>query len=450
MGLVMASKNLKAIAVRGNQTVKIANQPKLVEISKKGAKEYPTNPDVEPLGTHGTAIVVGPQNAMGTLPTRNYTEAQFEKATDISGETMTETILKKRDTCYACIVRCKRVVEISEGEYKVDPYYGGPEYETLGTFGSYCGIGNLAAIAFANQVCNTQGVDTITCGATIAFAMECFEKGIIGLKDTGGIELKYGNEKAMLKTLDEIVHCSTPFGKLLARGSARVAEAWGPEAKKCLITCKNEEMPAHMPQQKKSLALIYAVNPFGADHQSSEHDWMYEEGCSQLYLDRLALIGVTNPPPAPGSFGPDKVKFATLTQVFYSLLDTLELCQFVWGPGWTLYGPQETVDMVNAITGWDVTVDELMKVGERRLNLLKAFNVREGMSRKDDKLPEKVFTPLTGTGPTAGVAVSKDDLEKAIDQYYDLLGWTNDGIPTMKCLEKLDIAWVAESSNILA
>ena len=137
----------------------------------------------------------------GTLPAMNYNEGQFAGAEAISGEKMAETILKERETCYACVVRCKRVVEIQEGPYKVDPYYGGPEYETIGTFGSYCGIGDLAAIASANQICNEYGVDTIACGATIAFAMECYEKGIISGAQTGGVHLKFGDAEAMLETL---------------------------------------------------------------------------------------------------------------------------------------------------------------------------------------------------------------------------------------------------------
>jgi aldehyde:ferredoxin oxidoreductase len=153
-----------------------------------------------------------PQHTMGTLPTRNYNEGQFEGAEAISGERMYDTILKDRDTCYACVVRCKRVVEIKDGRYTVDPYYGGPEYETLSTFGSYCGVDDLAAIARANQICNMYGVDTISCGATIAFAMECYEKGIIGKEETGGIDLRFGNAEAMLQALEQIVRNEGPLG----------------------------------------------------------------------------------------------------------------------------------------------------------------------------------------------------------------------------------------------
>jgi aldehyde:ferredoxin oxidoreductase len=272
--------------------------------------------------------------------------------------------------------------------------------------------------------------------------MECFEKGIIGLAETGGIALKFGDKKAMLQVLDQIVNRSTSLGRILSEGSARAAEIWGAEAKKCLITVKNEEAPAHMPQAKKSLGLIYAVNAFGADHQSSEHDWMYEAETSDLYLERLALMGLNDAPP-PGDFGPEKVRFAALSQMFYSMLDTLELCQFVFGPAWTLYGPKETVEMVQAVTGWDVSLDELMKLGERRINMLRAFNAREGFSRKDDCLPDKFFVPLKGTGPTADMAVDRGQLEAAIDQYYQIMGWTQDGITTPTKMTELGLEWVA-------
>jgi aldehyde:ferredoxin oxidoreductase len=195
-----------------------------------------------------------------------------------------------------------------------------------------------------------------------------------------------------------------------------------------------------MPQAKRSLGLIYAVNPFGADHQSSEHDPYYEEGVADLNLNRLKLIGLDSPQ-ALYSLGQEKVRFAYLTEVFYSMLDSVELCQFVFGPAWTLYGPAETVEMIRAVTGWDVTVEELMIVGERRLNLFRIFNAREGLDRNADKLPKKFFKALGGSGPTAGVALTHEEIESAKDEYYKLAGWTNNGIPTRQTMERLDIAW---------
>ena len=443
MGAVMASKNLKAVVVRGTNKPEIFDSKALVALNRMGPKILPDNPDMPGLANDGTATVVMFNNAIGCLPTRNYNEGQFEHAEDISGERMTETILKERDTCYACVVRCKRVVEVKEGPYKVDPYYGGPEFETLGTFGSYCGIKDQAAVALANQICNQYGVDTIACGATIAFAMECYEKGIITKEQTGGIELKFGDADAMLAALDAIVKNEGPLGKVLSQGSERAAATWGNGADEFLITSKGGEAPAHMPQAKRSLGLIYAVNPFGADHQSSEHDPYYEEGVEDLNLNRLKLIGLSEPQPAY-SLTPEKVRFAYNSQLFFSLCDSAELCQFVWGPGWTLYGPAETVEMINAVTGWGVTVDELQEVGARRLNLFRVFNAREGFGRKDDKLPKKFFKALKGTGPTAGFTLTHEEIDTAIDEYYKLAGWTAEGIPTPETLKQFDVEWATE------
>jgi aldehyde:ferredoxin oxidoreductase len=443
MGAVMASKNLKAVVVRGTKKPEVFDSKALVALNRTGPGAIKSNPDMDGLAIHGTAVVSLFNNTIGCLPTRNYAEGQFEGAQGISGELMSETILKERDTCYACVVRCKRVVEITEGNRKVDPYYGGPEYETLGTFGSYCGIDNLEAVAYANQTCNQYGIDTITCGATIAFAMDCYENGVITKEQTGGIELKFGNVEAMLAALDAIVKNEGPLGKVLSQGSARAAAIWGNGADEFLITVKGGEAPAHMPQAKRSLGLIYAVNPFGADHQSSEHDPYYEEGVGDFNLDRLKTIGLGEPQPAY-SLTPEKVRFAYLSELFYSMMDSAELCQFVYGPTWTLYGPAETVQMINAVTGWNMTVDELLEVGARRLNLFRVFNAREGFGRKDDKLPKKFFKALRGIGPTSGFALTHEELDSAIDEYYKLAGWTENGVPTPATLKQHEIDWAVE------
>ena len=443
MGLVMASKNLKAVVARGRKRVTLANPKALTDLNKTGPKILPDNPDMPGLAAEGTATVVLFQNTIGSLPARNYNEGQFDSCEEISGARMVETILKERDTCYACVVRCKRVVEIKEGAYRAEPRYGGPEYETLGTFGSYCGVSDLAAISLASQMCNEYAVDTIAAGATIAFAMECFENGVITKEQTGGLELKYGDTDAMLRALEMMLNAEGEFGKTLGQGSERAAQIWGKGADEFLITVKGAEAPAHMPQAKRSLGLIYAVNPFGADHQSSEHDPYYEEGVADLNLNRLKLIGLSEPQPSY-SLTPEKVRYAYLTEVFYSMLDSAELCQFVFGPAWTLYGPAETVEMIRAVTGWDITVEELMEVGKRRLNLFRTFNAREGLDRKADKLPKKFYKQLKGAGPTAGMTLTHEEVESAIDEYYKLAGWTTNGIPTPDGLKELDIEWAAQ------
>ncbi|MCL4560267.1 MAG: aldehyde ferredoxin oxidoreductase family protein [Chloroflexi bacterium] len=441
MGLVMGSKNLKAVVVRGTHPIKVANPQALSAIARSAPKKVSDNQDTDRLGKFGTADGVAGQNMSGTLPTRNYSEGQFELFDNITGERMAETYLQGRDTCYACVIRCKRVVSIESGPYPVDPVYGGPEYETIGTLGSYCGIGDLAAICKANEICNQHGVDTIAAGATLAFAMDCFEKGVIGLEQTGGLTLRFGDPDIMLVALMQMVTNQGKLGKVLSQGSEIAAQIWGNGAEKLLTTVKGSEAPAHMPQAKKSLALIYAVNPFGADHQSSEHDFFYEEGALPNNLVHLSEIGLTQPP-EPGSFGHEKVRFATLTQWFYSMLDTLELCQFVYSPSWTIFGPNDTVELVKAVTGWDVTIEELMQVGQRRLNMLRMYNAHEGFTRQDDRLPAKFFTPLTGTGPTSGVIVNPEDFEKALDDYYNLSGWSSEGIPTPEILSELGLSWI--------
>jgi aldehyde:ferredoxin oxidoreductase len=443
MGLVMASKNLKAVVARGTKKVQVADPKALTALNRIGPKAIPENGDMDGLAKFGTAVVVLFNNTIGTLPTRNYNEGQFEGCEPISGEKMAETILKERDTCYACVVKCKRVVDVKDGPYKAEPRYGGPEYETLGTFGSYCGVDNLAAISHSNQICNEYGVDTIACGATIAFAIECYEKGIITKEQTGGLELKFGDPDLMLKVLDLIVNCEGPLGEVLSQGSERAAKIWGNGADECLITSKGAEAPAHMPQAKRSLALIYAVNPFGADHQSSEHDPYYEEGVGDFNLDRLKQIGLGAPQPAY-SLSEEKVRFAYETEVFYSMLDSAELCQFVYGPTWTLYDGKDTVEMMKAVTGWDLTLEELMDVGRRRLSLFRTFNAREGLGRKDDRLPKKFYKALSGTGPTAGFALTHEEVDSAIDQYYKLAGLNEDGAPTPETLTKHGVEWAAE------
>jgi aldehyde:ferredoxin oxidoreductase len=438
----------------GKKNPAVANKKGQTDLARLGANMFPTS-DVAGLGKYGTAETTGVQNAVGMLPSYNFNSGVFEGWEKIDGPTMYDTILKGadvdkqdlrgRDTCYSCTIRCKRVVEITEGPYKVDPHYGGPEYETTSTFGNYCGIDDLAAIAYANQLCNQYGMDTISCGATIAWAMECFENGKITTADTGGIELKYGDAEAMVK-MTEMICKGEGFGQILGLGSAAAAKAIGRGTEEYLITSKGQEAPAHMPQMKRSLALIYAVNPFGADHQSSEHDPAYEE--SVAYPERLGALGLTEAQPVR-SLTPEKIRFARETQYHYSVLDSVNVCQFVYGPAWQLYGPQDLRDMVEHVTGWDVTIDELQEVGERRLNMLRAFNAREGIDREQDKLAEKMFKKALKGGHSDGIAVDKAQFEASLDEYYRQNDWdVETGTPTRHKLEALDLGWVADQLRV--
>ncbi len=441
MGAVMGSKNLKAVVVVKGKAMKPYNSEKFKELAGSVNKRLKENEGVAGLGKYGTDGDLEEFSIEGVLPTKNWTTGYFpEGANNITGETMYETILKERDTCYACAVRCKRVVEVPD---MVDPLYGGPEYETAATFGSYCGVTSLEHVSLANQLCNMYGLDTISCGATIAFAMECFEKGIIDEETTEGIKLNFGNEEA-LKPLIEKIAKREGFGDLLAEGSYRVAEQLGEEAIPLSISVKKQEFPAHMPQFKPAMGLIYAVNPFGADHQSSEHDPFLVMPADSRERKRLAQIGITKGYEDTFTMDDDKVRFAFDSQKYFSILDTLCLCQFVWGPSWELYGPDDMVDLCKYGLGWDTSIYELMLVGERRINMMRYFNGMEGFTKEDDKLPERMYEPLKG-GPTDGLTLDRKAHEESKEFYYELAGWDKEtGNPTETTMRKLSLQWLMD------
>ncbi len=441
LGAVMGSKNLKAIAVRGHGKINVADPKAVAALARQAAKTIPDFPDMQGLQDFGTAGVIMYQDSVAGLPTRNFTSGTFAQAEAISGEVMKDTILKENDTCYACAVRCKRVVETEYKGAPVLPKYGGAEYESLSTLGSYCCVGDLQAVSLANQICAQQGLDTISTGATIAWAMECFERGILTPEDTGGIELRFGDPDALLAALDLIVR-REGLGDLLADGSASAAAKLGRGSEAYVVAVKNQELPAHMPQVKRSLALVYAVNPFGADHQSSEHDPGYNPESYDYALKRMADIGLTAPQPDQ-AMNREKAKLALYTQYTYSFMDTADLCQFVYGPAWQLLGPVEMADLMTAVTGWPTSVADIQRIGERRLNLMRAFNAREGAGRDRDTLPRRLFDePLQG-GASDGIAIPREELETALDDYYELAGWdVATGLPTKAKLEELGLGWV--------
>lgn len=434
MGTVMASKNLRAVAVRGTDYVKLADPTALKELAAWGAAALPES-GVFGMRELGTASGLLPLNEQGGLPTRNWSSGVFEGAEEISGERMTDSVLKGRGACYGCIVGCKRVVEIDSRPCRVDPRYGGPEYETLAAMGSYCGVSDLAAICRANQLCNMHGIDTISCGATIAWAMDCFERGLISEKDTGGIDLRFGSADALVKLVEAVAR-REGIGHLLGEGSQRAARHLGVGGD-LVVAVKGQELPAHMPQHKRSLALIYAVNPFGADHQSHEHDPFY----SAAYSDRMNELGLSGELPAD-TLDATKVQHAFYTQLFYSATDSVCACQFVFGPSYQLYGPGQLVEAIRAVTGWSFSLWELMKVGERRLNLLRLFNLREGAASEQDTIPAKLGVPLVG-GPTEGVVVPEAQVEDAKARYYDMAGWDPSGRRRAK-LDELGIGWICD------
>ena len=453
MGAVMGSKNLKAVVVRGKQKPMIASPERFKELQKWGSANLEET-GMDDFGKYGTPDVCSPQNRKGGLPTYNFNSGTFEKHEEINGKTLYDEHLRGherneqnrfgRDTCFSCTVKCKRVSQIDSGPFKTDAKYGGPEYETLATFGSYCGISNMDAIIHANALCNMYGMDTISCGATISWAMECWAEGKITAEDTGGIELEYGSAESMVK-MTELIAKKEGFGKILAEGSQKASEIIGRGTEDYLITSKGQEAPAHMPQVKRSLSVIYAANPFGADHESSEHDPAYK-----AYPDRMEKIGLTNPQEKL-ALNEEMMRFAMVTQHLSSAVDSLSVCAFVFGASFQLYGADKLVEVLNAVTGWDVDIKEMLEVGERRLNMLRAFNSREGIGRESDTLPKKMFKrPLVG-GSSDGYVIDKEQWEEALEDYYRLCDWdVETGHPSLKKMESLGLGWVVAENEVLS
>lgn len=441
VGAVMGSKNLKALVVKKQASVKAFDMEGLKTLTKDVKERIAANAVMVDTALNGTAGVADFHLQEGFLPGKNWSTGTLEGGKAICGTTITNTVLKERDTCYGCAIKCKGVVEI---EGKADPEYGGPEYETIATFGSYCGNTNLTDICEANQLCNMYGIDTISCGATIAFAMECFEKGLLTKRDTDGLELIFGNGSVYEKLIPKIAMREAGIGALLADGSARAAEKIGKGAEELVMACKKQEIPAHMVQMKPNLAVNYAVNPFGADHQSSEHDPTLMAPKDSQDWKWINLLADFEGSDAYGRLDANKAKFAFETQKFYSMMDTLCLCQFAWGPAWQLYGPEELVSLCSYGIGWDTSIKELQEIGERRINMMRCFNAREGFTKKDDKLPERMFMPLPD-GPNAGTRINKEDFEIALNHYYELAGWDKEtGNPTEETIKRLGLEWVLE------
>jgi aldehyde:ferredoxin oxidoreductase len=348
----------------------------------------------------------------------------------ISAKTIKETVRIKMVGCYACPIQCKKVVKLN-APWTVDPVYGGPEYETLAALGSDCGIDDLAAICKANELCEKYTLDTISTGAVIAFAMECFENGLITEKDTDGIQLNFGNAKAMVQMVEKIAK-REGIGDLLAEGVLRAAEKLGEEAKPFAIHVKGQEVPMHDPRLKRGLGLGYAVSPTGAEHCNSIHDTQFSD---EAWRD-LKSLGILAPVSVE-DFSSKKVRLFIYWVNWRILDDCWGLCNFL---PWDY---NQKVDIVRAITGWNSTAWELVKTAERVITLARIYNIREGFTQKDDWLPSRFFEPQT-SGPLSRTTVDGEKLRSAIRTYYAMMGWDKEtGIPLKEKLDELDIAWAA-------
>lgn len=439
MGAVMGSKKLKAIAVKGDKKrLKWYDREKLKQISQLAEELINQNPNMMGLKELGTNSGLVYQQAAGGLPTRNFSLGVFDKYENVTAEKMRDTIFIKGERCYICPVGCKRVVATSE-PYEVDPKYGGPEYETVAALGTYLEIDDLRIIAKANELCNKHSIDTISIGSSIAFAMECYENGILTKRDTDGLDLTFGNKDVLIPLIEKIAR-REGIGDLLAEGPRDAAKRIGNGSEKYAMHVKGNPLPAHMPRVKRGLALVYAVNPFGADHVCTDQDPAYTPETPRVILDKMEGYGLYEPVSSL-DLGDEKVKMIYYTQQYFSLMDSLAACVYGYGTAF-LYDLKYLTEIVKAVTGWDVTEWELVKTGERKTNMMRIFNAREGFTEKDDILPERLYEPLP-KGPSKGYKICRNQLESAKSLYYSMAGWDKrDGNPTIGKIKELGLDWI--------
>lgn len=442
MGAVMGSKNLRAIAVRGSQRYQSLayDAQALLALGRSLAKrvrEHPASWDLQQRGTPG---LVEALNAGGILPTRNFRQGAFENVDEVKWEAYEKQLLTARRSCYACAVRCKREVTI---DGKMSPY-GGPEYESVGAFGPNLGISDLRAIAKANELCNAYMLDSISTGATIAFSMECFEHGLIGPEDTGGIELCFGNAEAML-ALIEMIARREGIGDVLAEGSARAAEQIGGDARYFAMHVKGQELAMHEPRGKYNVGIGYAISEIGADHLVVTHDPTMVNPESATFKS-VRPLGITVPQPAM-TFSAEKMKHFFILESWNSLEKVIGYCFFGPVPR-AFIEVDEVLESIRAASGWELSAAEALQIGERAINMARVFNLREGFSRRDDTLPERLFQSLEN-GLLEGQVMSRQEFEQALSILYELKGWdVQTGMPTRERLEALSLGWAADLAGI--
>ena len=417
-GALMGSKNLKAIVVYGTQRVSI-NQPKKL---KDYIKE--TLPHIKEAGKgmseFGTAGGIMNYEKLGNFPHKNWALSDWEEgAKKICGQEMAKTILKGRYSCRDCPIGCGRVVKVTEGPFApVDG--GGPEYETIAALGSNCLVDNLEAIAKANELCNRYGLDTMSTGGVIGFAMEAYEKSLINIKDTGGIELKWGDGKAVIKMVEKIAK-REDIGKLLGEGVKEAALGIGKNSIEFAIHTKGLEPSYHDPRCFFSQALSYATTNRGACHNGSQ-----SHSCEMS--NTQPDIGIDKPQDRHQLEG--KAEFTIKLQNLMCMFDSIVMCNFMHA--YRAIKVHSMVNLLNYVTGLDLDIKEFMKIGERIFNLQRLYNVRCGISRKDDTLPSRFLTLKRNRGKLP-------PLGELLSDYYEYRGWNEEGIPNQIKLKELNI-----------
>ena len=441
LGAVMGSKNVRAVAALGTEKIPFQDVEFLRQAAKDYAATFKDDDRGKGLFVYGTTAFCQLLSVAGALPVNNFRRSALEDPTPVSGDTYNEVLLKERKGCYACPIRCKRGIALDDPKYGVDSRYGGPEYETMAALGTNLNILDLKAIAKGNEICNRYCLDTISMGMTIAFACECYENGVIKKSDTGGLELRFGDADLMIKLL-EMTARREGFGDLLAEGSGRLAEKWGVKDKPYYLAVKGQELPMHDPRVKVGVGMGYALSSYGADHMYGAHDPVFTDEKFLSFQD-IKPLGIHKALPAT-QISSEKVRMYALLDTLWKVEDALGLCVFGYAPRGVM-PLEKMVRCLNAITGWNASLFELMKAGERGTMMAKAFNSREGFSIKDDKLPKRLFDPKPD-GPNAGKKIFEEkDFDNAIRLFYEVTGVDPEtGRPRKGKLVELGLEWVEE------
>lgn len=433
LGAVMGSKNLKAIVVKGDQKVELADPERFKELALEARKKIINHKFTPDSHKYGTTLLIELMNEIGRLPTRNFQAGVFEGADDIGGEKIVSEYKEEDRGCYGCPIRCENYTRVSEGKYQSS---GKVEYETLSALGSRCGNLNIEAILYANQLCNDYGLDTISCGGVIGFAMECYEKGILSSEETDGLELEWGNEDVIVKCVEKIID-REGVGDELAEGIGRFAESLGEEATQYAMAVKEQDIPAQDGRAQKSMGLAHVTANRGADHLTA-FEVLSEVGFDEEIEKRFGKEAL---PEAADRLNPMyKPLMVRDGEHFCAIVDSVIVCKFgtIWPPA--LYF-EEIADGLSAATGIDYSEEDLRKIGERIFNLERAYDIREGVSKVDDRLPKRFTEEPAPKGPNEGEVV---ELDQMLREYYDLRGWDGEtGLIPREKLEELGLSEVA-------
>jgi aldehyde:ferredoxin oxidoreductase len=423
LGAVMGAKRLKAIAVRGSQKITVADKAAFDEAARKASDFVNESLLKMTLEVYGTDMVLDLVNIKGGLPTRNWQSGSCTYTDLINGPAINEKILVGRKACFACPIACGRISEVKSGKYACKGE--GPEYESIGAFGPMCDVADLEAITHAHLLCNEYGLDTVSTGSTIAFAMECVEKSILTEKETDGLAVRFGDADAMIDLVHRIAR-REGIGDLLAEGTRRVAEKLGRGSDAFAMQVKGLELPAYDCRATKITGLGFATANRGGDHITA-----YVQG--PTFLDIPFLIVGESTIEDSLVENPKEAKVVKDLEDALTVFDAVGACKFM---GMALMA-EDVVPVIAHATGWDFEESDFRKAGERIFNLARAFNVREGCTRADDTLPRRLLDEPLPDGPAKGLVVN---LKPMLDAYYDFRGWDKDtGKPTASKLEELGL-----------